>query len=169
MRTKHPKAQEKGASNYRSPFFYLRSVTKKEKIYFFKEDIRFRINHAGALKKWIGSFFSSHKITIQSISYIFCSDKYLRRLNKKYLRHDYYTDVITFDNSVERGRIEADIYISIHRVSANAKKYKTTFDDELRRVIIHGGLHLAGYEDKTEKQKTVIRKAEDFWLSQFEK
>ena len=144
-------------------------MREDQKIYFFKEDIRFRLNHAGILKKWIGSFFSHQQITIQNINYIFCSDKYLRRLNKKYLQHDYFTDIITFDNSVEKGRIVADIYISTDRVRTNAKKYKTTFGDELRRVIIHGALHLAGHDDKTEKQKRAMRMEEDFWLSRFKK
>jgi len=138
-------------------------------VYFFKEDIRFRLNQAGALKKWIGRFFSDHKIQIQNINYIFCSDPYLRNLNKKYLQHDYFTDVITFDNSIEKGKTEGDIYISIDRVRANAEKYKTTFEDELLRVIIHGALHLTGYDDKSESQKKAMRMMEDQWLSVYKK
>src|SRR5690348_4761099 len=104
-----------------------------DKILFFKEDVRFRFDGASALRPWIEKVFRKNNLKIQSLNYIFCSDKYLRKLNKEYLAHDYYTDIITFDNSEVKGKIEADIFISIDRVSANAKEFKTSFNDELHR------------------------------------
>jgi rRNA maturation RNase YbeY len=86
-------------------------------------------------------------------------------MNKKFLHHNYFTDIITFDNSSEPGKTEADIFISIDRVQANAKKFKTPFKDELHRVMIHGALHLIGFDDKNAANKKKMRQAEDLWLA----
>jgi rRNA maturation RNase YbeY len=86
-------------------------------------------------------------------------------MNKKFLKHNFFTDIITFDNSSESGKIEADIFISIDRVQANAKQFNTAFRDELHRVMIHGALHLIGFDDKTPANKTKMRQAEDAWLA----
>jgi probable rRNA maturation factor len=134
-------------------------------IYFFKEDIKFRLNNTEELKKWIHFIVKKNKYNIDSINYIFCSDKYLLKLNKQFLHHDYFTDIITFNNSSERKRLNADIYISVDRVRANAKSFEVSFNDELHRVLIHGALHLVGYEDKNEKKRREMKKAEDLWLA----
>ncbi len=102
-----------------------------------------------------------------SISYVFCSDEYLLNINKQFLAHDYYTDIITFPLSENEKKIEAEIYISIDRVKDNAAKFKTEFQEELYRVVFHGVLHLAGYKDKTKAEKETMRNKENEWLSKF--
>ena len=136
----------------------------QQMINYFKEDVRFRLNHSDDLKKWITKLFSSNKLRIANLNYIFCSDAYLKKMNKKFLNHDYFTDVITFDNSFEPKNIVADIFISIDRVAANAEKFQSTFQDELHRVMIHGALHLTGMDDKNAKAKVAMKKQEDLWL-----
>jgi len=113
------------------------------------------------LRKWITSTVDGKKNRIEEINYIFCSDNYLLELNKKFLNHHFYTDIITFDNSSEGKKISADIFISIERVKANAEKFNTAFNDELHRVMIHGILHLLGYKDKTKKDVGEMRRKED--------
>ncbi len=130
-------------------------------INFFKEGVTFRLSKADDLKKWISSVAKKEKHGIGEINFIFCTDAFLRKMNKQYLQHDYNTDIITFDNSEETKTISGDIFISIDRVRVNAKEFKTTFDDELHRVMVHGVLHLLGYDDKTEKLKKEMRKMED--------
>ena len=134
-------------------------------IQFFKEGVSFRLNHQDGLKKWILKVFHSGKVQVQSINYIFCSDRYLLKMNKEYLDHHYFTDIMTFDNSIEKNKVEADIFISIDRIAANAKEFNTTFRDELHRVMIHGALHLIGFSDKSKSEKQKMRNAEDEWLS----
>lgn len=99
-----------------------------------------------------------------ALSYIFCSDKYLQEINNQYLKHRTFTDIITFNYGAEEG-IEGDIFISINRVKENANKFKSDFDTELHRVIIHGVLHLIGYNDKTKTEKALMREKEDTYLS----
>ena len=88
-------------------------------------------------------------------------------MNVKFLKHNYFTDIITFDNSIEKGKIIGDVFISIDTVRVNAKRYETTFDDELHRVMIHGLLHLTGYSDNTSLKQKEMRKMEDQWLKKF--
>jgi probable rRNA maturation factor len=134
-------------------------------IRFFKEDIRFRLLYQDGLRKWITGVISQKKFKIEEINYIFCSDKYLIQLNKKFLDHNFYTDIITFDNSSEKKKISADIFISIDSVKTNAQKFGSSFKDELHRVMIHGALHLLGYKDKTEKDQRAMRSKENEMLS----
>ncbi len=101
------------------------------------------------------------------ISYIFCSDDYLLEINKQYLNHDYYTDVITFDYC-ENGIISGDIFISVDTIKSNAQEYSVTFEKELQRVMIHGVLHLVGYKDKQDDDQKVMRSKEDEYLQLFE-
>ncbi len=100
-----------------------------------------------------------------SINIILCSDEYLVKLNEKYLKHDTFTDIITFDNS-DKEIVSGDLYISIQRVKENALTYLQNTVDELHRVIIHGILHLCGYDDKSENESAKMRAAESFYLSQ---
>lgn len=102
-----------------------------------------------------------------SLNFIFCSDKYLLDINKKYLNHDYYTDIITFDLSSESKLVEAEIYISMDRISDNAKSLNTTIKKEILRVMFHGLLHLCGYGDKSSKEKKLMREKEDYYLNSY--
>lgn len=131
---------------------------------FFKESVSFRLNKKEELQKWIAAAVKKEGRSIENLNFIFCSDKYLRKINKTYLDHDYNTDIITFDNSTVKGRIEGDIFISVERVRANAKTYGVTVKDELHRVIIHGVLHLLGFSDKSEKLQKKMRAMEDLYL-----
>jgi probable rRNA maturation factor len=99
------------------------------------------------------------------VSYIFCSDIYLLQVNQQFLNHNYFTDIITFDNSAGDGLIVGDVFISVDRIRENAAKYKVSVTDELHRVIIHGALHLVGYTDKTPADKEKMTLKEDFYLN----
>ena len=112
------------------------------------------------LKQWIKAIVENHKKEVGGISYIFCSDEQLLEINKEFLNHDYYTDIITFDYS-ETDVVSGDLFISIERIKDNAKTLKTSYQEELHRVIIHGVLHLLGYKDKTEEESENMRKLED--------
>ena len=117
------------------------------------------------LKSWLKSIAAKEKYVIKELNYIFLDDEGLLKINIEYLNHDTYTDIITFDNSDastgSAGKIESDIFISLERVEANAKKFNTTFENELYRVLAHGLLHLCGYKDKTKKDATLMRQKEE--------
>jgi rRNA maturation RNase YbeY len=135
-------------------------------IFFFSEQIPFTPSRKSILREWLSRCTLSEKKSVGVLNYIFCSDSYLRAINKKYLNHDYYTDIITFPSSAETGQeIGGDIYISIDRVRDNAKTYGVKVADELHRVMVHGLLHLCGYRDKSPRQKSVMTAREDFHLS----
>jgi len=104
---------------------------------------------------------------LEQLQYIFCSDEYLLEINKQHLQHNYYTDIITFDLSEKPNAVIGEIYISVDRVRDNAQNYDATFKNELLRVIFHGALHLCGFKDKTEKDQTLMRKAEDKYLQYY--
>jgi probable rRNA maturation factor len=116
------------------------------------------------LKAFIERLFKKEGKILGKIQYIFCSDDYLLDINRQYLQHDYYTDIITFDLSEPKQPINAEIYISIDRVKENAREFKTSFKRELHRVIFHGALHLCGYKDKKPKEEALMRKTEDKYL-----
>jgi rRNA maturation RNase YbeY len=134
-------------------------------IHFFTENISFTLNEEDKTVAWIEQVLSIEGYKAQSINYIFCDDNHLLTLNQQYLKHDTFTDIITFDHSEQAKNLEADIYISIDRVRENADSLKKNFTDELHRVIIHGLLHLMGWQDKTESEKQEMRKKEDACLS----
>lgn len=115
------------------------------------------------ITRWIKETITSEGKTLGDISFIFCSDTYLLEVNKQYLNHDYFTDIITFDY-VEGNLISGDIFISCDRVKENAAEFKTGFDNELFRIIIHGVLHLLGYKDKSKKDKLLMTEKEDMYL-----
>lgn len=108
---------------------------------------------------WIGRLIDSEAFSLGQIDYIFCSDEYLLRINQEYLNHDTYTDIITFDY-VDGTVLSGDIFISEERVRENAVKFEADFDDELRRVMSHGILHLMGYKDKEESDALIMRNKE---------
>ena len=132
-------------------------------IYFHKESVSIEFNE-NLVSNWINSCISQVSKITGDISVIFCNDEYLKTINIKYLNHDYYTDIITFDYS-EKDTISGDLFISIDRVIENAKLNNVHFINELYRVIIHGVLHLCGYNDKTVKEKKEIREKENFFLN----
>lgn len=127
---------------------------------FFTQDTSFDIKGKLLLRKWIKTVITAYKSVQGKISIIFCSDSYLLEINKKYLGHDYYTDIITFDYC-EQNRISGDLFISVDTVKANAEFYNVAFHDELHRVIIHGVLHLLKEDDMTPTQQQQMRVAEE--------
>jgi rRNA maturation RNase YbeY len=127
----------------------------------------FFLTHRTALKSFIIQLFKTENVHVEELHYIFCSDQYLLQLNKNFLDHDTYTDIITFNLSESSAPIVSDIYISTDRVRENAKALNTTFTNELHRVVFHGALHLCGYKDKTKVQKALMRQKEDACLQQY--
>ena len=125
----------------------------------------FKLAQRRELKKHIENIFNTEKKSLKYLNVIFCSDRYLLKINKQYLHHDYYTDVITFDLSQNKKEITGEIYISVDRIRENAGDYNKTFREELNRVIVHGLLHLCGYNDKTAKDLKRIIRAENFYLA----
>jgi probable rRNA maturation factor len=151
-------------------------------IHFHSEDLVFKLKNKIRLKKWIVATIEKKKKKVGDISYVFCSDSFLLKMNKEYLNHDTYTDIITFDYSKDDAKqpIAGDVFISVERVKENAEKFSgnktqnkqkknTDFEEELHRVIIHGTLHLLGYKDKTKIAKAEMTKQEDLCLSQLKK
>ena len=134
---------------------------------FYFEDTDFKLRHKTRIKEWLRLVAESEVFTLGNISVIFCSDNYILDINQKYLHHDYFTDIITFDYS-EGGRISGDLFISVDSVRENSVEYGTEFEDELHRVIVHGILHLIGYDDHTEDEIKTMRSKEDYYLSLFE-
>ena len=116
------------------------------------------------LNEWIAYVISSEEKKEGELNYIFCSDDYLLEINRKFLNHDTYTDIISFDYTVGR-IISGDIYISVERVSENAETYKVDFLHELYRVMVHGILHYCGYKDHSPEEKVLMREREDFYLT----
>ena len=137
----------------------------KGKILFFAEDIRFLLKDKKKIRNWINFSIQAEGKSIGTVNIIFCSDSYLLELNQKYLNHDTFTDIITFDYSDQAENISGEIFISIDRIKENAKKFQVPFYNELHRVIIHGFLHLAGYKDKSRKDKLLMTSKEDYYLS----
>lgn len=136
----------------------------KSKVYFYFPFGDIFLKKRTSLKKFIEGIFKKERRYLKKLNYVFCSDNDLIKLNKKYLSHDFYTDILTFDLS-ENDQIQADVYISIDRVKENSRKQKTTFIQEVHRVIFHGALHLCGYKDKSIKEISLMRKREDHYLS----
>lgn len=134
-------------------------------VFFFEEDIQFKPKNKGKLREWIKATIIAEGYTLSELNYIFCSDTYLLAMNQRYLDHDTYTDIITFDNSEIEKVVVGDIFISVDRIRENAKQFSGNETDELHRVIIHGALHLLGYKDKTKAQKTLMTQKEDHYLA----
>lgn len=130
----------------------------------FSEDIDFKLKGVLAIKKWLKDTLENEGFTLGEINYIFCSDNYILKINKDYLNHNYFTDIITF-NYNEGKKVNADIFISIDTVKSNANSRKIDFDNELHRVMVHGILHLVGYNDKTPTQQIEMTSKEDYYLN----
>lgn len=138
-------------------------MQQEAQIEFFTEGIEFMLDKELEIKSWILKAGDIEKKSLDSIEFVFCSDKYLLQINREYLNHDYFTDIITFPLGSDP--IQANVFISIDRVKENAELYKASFENELHRVIIHGILHLFGYGDKTIQEKEKMRSKEDYYLS----
>jgi len=129
-------------------------------IFFHTEDIKFDIKNKRDYKNWIKEVIEKHNKKLSEVNYIFVSDERILEINKEYLAHDYYTDIITFDYC-EDNIVSGDLFISIDTIRTNSEKFKTDFLHELNRVIIHGILHLIGFKDKTEREAEEMRRKED--------
>lgn len=134
-------------------------------IEFFNEDIDFTPPNPDQLKAWIKQVIVTEGFSLADLNFIYCSDKYLLDINAHYLDHHYPTDVITFDLSESADQIAGDIFISIDRIREHAIAYKVEEEQELKRVMVHGVLHLIGYDDKQADQQLEMRKKEQAYLS----
>lgn len=137
-------------------------------ISFHNQSLSFKLKEKTKLKQWIKSITEKEKHQLGTINYIFCTDDELLEINIKHLNHNTLTDIITFDYT-EGKTINSDIFISIERVTENAKKFQVSFEEELHRVMIHGVLHLCGYKDKTKADAELMRKKENGALKLFVK
>lgn len=131
-----------------------------------EEEIKLPKTDLKQVKKWISEVIKNHQKKVGDIGYLFCSDDKILEVNKEYLQHDYYTDIITFDYCADNV-IAGDMYISIDTVTSNAVQFETSVNEELLRVIIHGILHLIGFGDKTEEEEINMRKEENIALAIF--
>ncbi len=133
-------------------------------IHFFSEDTDHRPKQKRAIRQWVADCAAAEGFQTGEISIVLCSDAYLLDINRQYLNHDTFTDIVTFDNAERQGVIAGDIFISIDRVIENAAKFGVSEQDELHRVIIHGVLHLCGYGDKKKTEKAAMTAKEDLYL-----
>jgi rRNA maturation RNase YbeY len=147
-------------------FTNFENMPTPSKVCFFFETKGFTLENRTALKAQVENLFRKEGKKLESLNYIFCSDKRLLDINRQYLQHDYYTDIITFDLSAGPATL-GEVYISIDRVKDNAQTLGTSFKSELHRVIFHGALHLCGYGDKKKEEAQVMRSREDYWLSRY--
>ena len=132
---------------------------------YYTEDIAFNFKEKRLTSRWLKFVAESESKRLGDIAVIFCSDNYILDVNIKYLQHDYFTDIITFDYC-EKNVLSGDLFISIDSVRENAAFYGSEFADELNRVIVHGVLHLIGYDDHTEGDIAQMRAKENYYLSQ---
>lgn len=136
----------------------------EDTVLFHTVEIDFDLPNSPSITEWIKSTIKAEKKEVSTLNFIFCNDQYLHQINVEYLDHDTLTDVITFPYTTLPAPIEGDIYISIDRIQENAKQFKVPFLKELKRVMIHGVLHLCGYGDKSKMEQKVMRAKEDFYL-----
>lgn len=135
-------------------------------IQFFSEDIEFTLKNKQKVREWIGNSIKTEGYKrIGELNFVFCSDAYLLEINKQYLNHDTYTDIVTFDSSESADTIAGDIFISVDRTRENAAKFGVSETDELHRVIIHGVMHLCGYYDKKKEDKALMTEKENTYLA----
>ena len=132
----------------------------------FNYETEFTIENEDAIRNWISNVIKSEDKKEGEINYVFCDDEYLLQINQEHLQHDYYTDIISFDYTVGN-EINGDMFISIDRVKENAQDFNVTFDEELKRVIVHGILHYCGYKDKSEEDELLMRTKEDEKIAMF--
>ncbi len=136
-----------------------------KKVHFYFHNRKYSLRDRSGLSSAIEDLFTREKKKLQEINYVFCSDEHLLDINRTYLKHDYYTDIITFDISEPGDPISGEIYISLDRVKENAMGLNVSMKEELCRVVFHGALHLCGYKDKKKREVKKMRAKEDYYLS----
>lgn len=136
-------------------------------VLFHTADKQLKLKNKTALKEFIASIFDHENQPLKKLDYVFCSDEYLLQMNKDFLQHDYYTDIITFPLSDKHQPIEGEVYISLDRVNDNASQHNASVLDETLRVLFHGALHLCGYGDKSKNEIKAMRAKEDFYINLF--
>ncbi len=136
-------------------------------IFFNNADKSTSLRSRTVLKTFINKQCFKEGIHIETLQYVFCSDAFVLDINNRYLNHNYYTDIISFDLSEQKGRLIGDVYISIDRVKENAKTEGHPYMHELLRVIFHGALHFCGYKDKKPADQKIMRSMEDKWLKAY--
>lgn len=134
-------------------------------ISFFNQDSAFQPKNKRLLYNWLSNIVAAEGAKIEYVNYVFCSDEFLLDINIKFLNHDTFTDIITFEYNNKGEAIASDIYISIERCQENAKSLNISFMDEFHRLLAHGILHLLGYQDKTKNKKLIMTQKEDYYLS----
>lgn len=134
-------------------------------IYFFNDQVEYHLKEKRKIRQWIIQSAENEDYSVAVLNFIFTSDEVLLQMNKQYLNHYYLTDIITFDLSEEPGKITGDVYISVDRARENARAYKEPLHREIRRLIIHGLLHLMGYKDKSREETANMRAKEEYYLS----
>jgi probable rRNA maturation factor len=138
-------------------------------IKFFSEDIHFGLKNKKKIAEWINRVLISEHVKISvNIDFVFCSDQFLLNINQTYLKHNFFTDIISFDLSDDNNHIDGEVYISIDRVRENGLIFGSTFENELRRVIIHGVLHIIGYKDMSRSEIKKMRQLENKYLKMME-
>ena len=138
-------------------------------IQFFNEGISFTLKDKAGIRKWLTHVIREEKKKPWYINFIFCSDEYLLDLNKTYLKHETYTDILTFPYNDDENTVSGDIFISVDRVKENAGLYLQDFQREMKRVMVHGVLHLIGYSDHGKREKEVMTEREDHCLDSYDK
>lgn len=133
-------------------------------IRFFSEEIDFKVPYPTRIRRWLRRVAEAEGMPVNELTYVFCSDEYLHRMNVEFLRHDTLTDIITFDTSEQGQGLSGEMYISVERVNDNARAFGLPFEKELARVMVHGVLHLCGYSDKSASQQKKMRRLEDSYL-----
>ncbi|MBA4322209.1 MAG: rRNA maturation RNase YbeY [Odoribacter sp.] len=136
-------------------------------IHIFYDDIDFRVSHWRKIRKFIEKVISEERRISGDLNFIITDDKSLKEINAEFLQHNYFTDVICFDNSVGEV-LSGEVYISLETVKLNAVNYDVSLENEIKRVLIHGVLHLCGYDDKEAVAREEMRTREDFWLSVYD-
>lgn len=134
-------------------------------IRFVEEGVKSKLRNRRIIKSWIDNIVKSYGLKLGNLCYIFCNDDYILDVNRQYLQHDYYTDIITFDYS-EDGIVSGDMFISVDTVLSNSQLFNSKYNTELNRVVIHGVLHLCGIKDKSDEDAKIMREAEDRALSE---
>lgn len=134
-------------------------------IRFFNENVAYKLPQKKVLRQWLKQQTEQEGYAVGELNYIFCSDEYVLQVNRDYLQHDYYTDIITFDQREEEAKLAGDIFISVERVADNASQLNIPVEQEMHRVLAHGLLHLCGYGDKNDEEVTQMRTRENEWLA----
>ena len=134
-------------------------------IHFFNEESNYKLKQKSELKQWIRAVAAEEGFKIAALNYILCSDDYLHQINVTYLKHDTFTDIITFDHSEKNDTIAGDIFLSTDRVIENAQAFKVNELEEMCRVLVHGALHLMGYTDKSKASKSTMTTKENYYLA----